>query len=1125
MPLPSRRLPRACLALLTSIALVAGLGPLTAARADTTISASVVQGLDGSTSALLDSHQTVLAPGLEMTTFQRRQDRAWVSGHVLTMDATASHLSLDVVDAGSVSGTNRTVQQFAEGAGPDVVAALNGDFYDMNATDAPVHTNISSHGVRTLTPTSLAFTMNQGRAAIEQLMSSSQLVRVSDDTTTAVSGVNTPGRYPVSVYNSAWGDYPLDGIAGSAAMTILYLRDGAVERISTDTAELRNISIAEGEAIVLGRGSQGAGMLAPYAVGDRVRLDIRTNSSPDLAVGGNIQLVTNGRLTTENQVTAGRTAVGISQDASKLFFVTIDGRRADADGQTIQELAQLMKDIGAWNAINLDGGGSTTLVGRPAGTDQVQLLNTPSDGNQRLVSNALVIRSTATTELSGVRVAPASAAPASAEANSLEVIPGLSRTVQATGLDGNGSPLASHGSFTAGDQVTITRVGESASITGVRAGSGSLHYTAGGFSASLPYRVHGELQQLVPSTRLVSLPDTDAQATLRLTALDGDGNSAPVEIGDVTVATTGDVTVEPSALDAWRVTGTAAGSGTITLTAGGKQARVAVTIGTVDKVISDFSDPSKWTNSYARATGTQVPATGPNGEPALRLQYDFTTSTGTRGAYANASPNIPVTGQPQSLSLWIKGDGSGVWPRIQVRRGDGTSTNIDGPNVDWTGWKQVKFTVPTGTAYPLTVQAIRFMEVRSTVQYHGDVTITGLTAQVPADVDIPATPYVHDPAILTNGSVAGRPLRIAVMSDGQFVGRAPDSALVASVRRTLREIVAAKPDLLVINGDFVDEANDADFELARRILAEEVGTALPDVYVPGNHEVMGQPISNFEKFFGATRTVRDVKGTRVITLDSSSGHLHPGGITQLQFLEQQLASAQADPAVTGVLVFHHHPVDDPTPGALSQLSDRTEAAAVQELLGRFRAQGKQVAQINGHVGVFHADAVDGVSRIINGNSGKAPSGPTDQGGWSGWTMLGLAPAAGNVGTDPAVVADRIAWLQAETRPHVDSLELRVDGQVASQVRLGRGQRVNLTGLLTQSGRQVAVKWPVSAQWSGERVLVTSDDQLPANPGHAGYRFNPATGELVWNGGGAASLTLTVNGTSTSITILSGNPGR
>ncbi|WP_189337989.1 metallophosphoesterase family protein, partial [Photobacterium sanguinicancri] len=98
-----------------------------------------------------------------------------------------------------------------------------------------------------------------------------------------------------------------------------------------------------------------------------------------------------------------------------------------------------------------------------------------------------------------------------------------------------------------------------------------------------------------------------------------------------------------------------------------------------------------------------------------------------------------------------------------------------------------------------------------------------------------------------------------VMSDAQFVARNPDSDLVAGARRALREIVAADPDVLVINGDIVDE------ELA--------GTDFPWYYVPGNHEIMGGDIANFEQAFGENSRVVDQQGTRLIMLDSSTGSL------------------------------------------------------------------------------------------------------------------------------------------------------------------------------------------------------------------------------------------------------------
>ena len=90
-----------------------------------------------------------------------------------------------------------------------------------------------------------------------------------------------------------------------------------------------------------------------------------------------------------------RTAIGISKTGKKLILVVVDGRQAGySQGATLEELAQILKDFGAHQAINLDGGGSSTLVaqgtfGRP------RVLNSPVNhglpGRQRPVGNHLGI--------------------------------------------------------------------------------------------------------------------------------------------------------------------------------------------------------------------------------------------------------------------------------------------------------------------------------------------------------------------------------------------------------------------------------------------------------------------------------------------------------------------------------------------------------------------------------------------------------------------------------------------------------------------------------------------------------------------------------------------------------------
>ncbi|NYI06744.1 metallophosphoesterase family protein [Allostreptomyces psammosilenae] len=577
---------------------------------------------------------------------------------------------------------------------------------------------------------------------------------------------------------------------------------------------------------------------------------------------------------------------------------------------------------------------------------------------------------------------------------------------------------------------------------------------------------------------------------------------------------------------------TDSGSATLHLTVGDLGTDVAVTVGLAEEPFADLADAAAWTSAHDRAPGGSVtPAEGHGGAPGLRLAYDFTQSTGTRGQYAVPPAPIPLPGQPQALTVWIHGDGNGAWPRVQYRDAAGVTANLDGPTITWTGWRQVTFPVPAGVRHPLTFQRFRLLETSAARSYRGQVTISDLRARVAPEVELPAAPRTTDPVIQAHGTVDDRPLRIAVMSDAQFVARDPNSPQVAAARRTLEEIAAAAPDLLVINGDLVDEASPADLDLARRLLTEfeaRTGGTVPWRYVPGNHEIMGPgSTANFRAEFGDTFGTLDLAGTRLITLDSSTGTLRGGGFDQLQLLRDTLDDAAADPAVSGVVLFAHHPARDPLPDAASQLADRKEAAMVERWLADFRAEaGKSAAYVAGHVGVFAAWSVDGVPHLVNGNSGKNPAGTPDQGGFTGWTMLGIDPAHGTVTDRFATPADDAsAWLRAETHPRVDALTLQAPDTLALLAR------TPVTATLTQDGgRRVPVAWPVSARWSGDGVLVgdparavrdAAEQPGPRPQGAPVAVYDPATGTLTGLRPGQAVLRVTVGGVTAEHTVTVG----
>ncbi len=288
----------------------------------------------------------------------------------------------------------------------------------------------------------------------------------------------------------------------------------------------------------------------------------------------------------------------------------------------------------------------------------------------------------------------------------------------------------------------------------------------------------------------------------------------------------------------------------------------------------------------------------------------------------------------------------------------------------------------------------------------------------------------------------------------------------------LQRIRKTHPDLIVLNGDITDLGAADDMTLARQTLeaggcrliplSSTIGkddTPAPTAdktacyYVPGNHEsyrANGQgDLAPFTAEFGQPYGTFDHDGTRFILLASSLGTLRGTNWAQLPMFQAALNDAKTNPAVKNVMVFAHHPVDDPDPADASQLGDRTEVALVEKLLTDFRdASGKGVAMVGSHAQIADVHRIEGVPYTVLPSSGKDPYGTPDRGGFTGWLDW-------HVDQD-ATAAQQ--WLTADVRAFAQSITLNAPatlekGDSARARRLDRPARGRRRG---HAGRAAAL---------------------------------------------------------------------
>ena len=244
-------------------------------------------------------------------------------------------------------------------------------------------------------------------------LDSSGTLRIAQLRATGTLDVNGR-RFPIEAWNRsalrgaalfdrAWGA-TMDTSTSAVEVAISGRHGGHV--VLVDTARAGAAIPAGGAVIVAGRNAPEdlRAALRTLHAGDSVRATVSLAPFfPREAVGGRPLLVRDSAIVADVDTTGQpgfstsrhpRTAVGLARDGRRMILVAVDGRQKPySDGMTLRELANLMLALGARDALNLDGGGSTTMVyADPDSAGRLRVANRPSDKEgERPVGDALAI--------------------------------------------------------------------------------------------------------------------------------------------------------------------------------------------------------------------------------------------------------------------------------------------------------------------------------------------------------------------------------------------------------------------------------------------------------------------------------------------------------------------------------------------------------------------------------------------------------------------------------------------------------------------------------------------------------------------------------------------------------------
>ena len=346
------------------------------------------------------SDTQTIVKGVTRTDVSKHMGSYRLAYHIITADLTEPHLKLDLLKSNSGVDQLETVATLAENT-PGTVAAINADFFSWFSGGLGF-----SLGLEVKDGNLLASPIEpdkMGTALVDDTGHVNFSYLTFNRTITAPNGESTTIRH-TNKHTTYYGDvilytsdfnHGMTPAPGGNAIEVVVEDDTVTQiRIGEPSVEIPK----NGYVLASDIGMNGF-LNNNFQVGDKV--EITLTASPNLenvqtAFGGGSLLVKDGKVTTFTHNASGynpRSAVGVDKNGTKVYIVAVDGRQAISRGMTQNELADLMIQLGCYNAMNLDGGGSTRLLTSSASAPTLNVANSPTE--DRKVINGIGISSSA----------------------------------------------------------------------------------------------------------------------------------------------------------------------------------------------------------------------------------------------------------------------------------------------------------------------------------------------------------------------------------------------------------------------------------------------------------------------------------------------------------------------------------------------------------------------------------------------------------------------------------------------------------------------------------------------------------------------------------------------------------
>ncbi|MCT4598511.1 MAG: phosphodiester glycosidase family protein [Vallitalea sp.] len=750
------------------------------------------------------SERETISTGVIYEKNVRLTEAGWVDVHILEVDLTNPYVKLDVIRNTDVFGKKESLTSMANQNG--VIGAINGDFFNMtkNPTDIlgfEYETDGIKIGRHLLnagdnTQASL-FTDSNNIPFIDYMKIKLKMSSEKNDLYVYSFNKVTSFKYPTYIDKASMSDTKQIDDKHEKLYKIVVEND-----IITYLSEGgENVSVPENGYVIVMNEETASYIFKVFPVGLQVKFDIQSNidlDSINLAISGGGKIISNGQLVTEGMVVQGnsrhpRTAIGYNKEKDKLYMVVVDGRRSSI-GANHEELGNILLEKGLYDAIHLDGGGSSTLVARELGRTNVTVFNTPSDGTQRRIPNGIGVKSTApVSDLFEIKII----------ADTTRVFKDMPITFDVIGYDKYYNPITIDKTKISWQTSNITGKWEENKFYPNREGKVIVKAYFNGISSEIDIECMADPISLEINSKYHFL-DYGETTNFKILGIDKDGYRGEINSKNVTWEL---VDSSLGYFDKGQfIAGNKNGYSLIKGHIGDTTVYGYIIVGKEKVLVDSFEGNIELeTKVYPEKVmaDSRIQNIGYKGN-SVKLAYYFGQSTDTQAAYAHFTNPYTFDRKLDGLGLWVKGNNLNHWLRGRIIDADGKKHNISFASViDWNGWKYVEAKIPNNLSYPIKLDRVYVASLYSPQGHICELNFDELTAIYSFDSSNLMLPKkeIYDP--LNNSLVNDPEMKMSVFGSTGSKNRLLDNIIQQSVVKQMDEI--SDISLFVGDTDISDE--------------------------------------------------------------------------------------------------------------------------------------------------------------------------------------------------------------------------------------------------------------------------------------------------------------------------------